>query len=89
MLVIDVADLSGFEDIKTINSITDVTQIVNSATLTAAGVVAPHDPGSVTASMLAKMLQYSRYLDIDLNLHSNTITQHMVHLALVQKCPQN
>lgn len=43
---------------------TDVTHKIDTVSLTAAGVIAPHDPGSVTAGMLAKMLQYSRYLDI-------------------------
>ena len=51
-------------DIQAINSITDVTDTFDSTSLTAASVVAPQDPGSVTAGMLTKMLQYLRYLDI-------------------------
>lgn len=51
-------------DIETINSITNITDAFDSATLTAASLIAPQDPGSVSAGMLTKMLQYLRYLDI-------------------------
>ena len=57
-------DISGLSAAKTISSITDATHKVDSATLTAASMLSSHDPGSVTASTLAKMLQYIRYIDI-------------------------
>ena len=52
------------DEAKTISSITDTTDTIDSIGLKAAGIIAPSDPGSVTASMLAKMLQYIRYLDL-------------------------
>lgn len=51
-------------DIGTINSITNVTDTFNSATLTVATVIIPQDPGSASAGMLTKMLQYLRFLNI-------------------------
>ena len=51
-------------DIETINSITNVTDTFDTATLTVASIIAPQDPGSMSAGMLTKMLQYLRFLDI-------------------------
>lgn len=56
--------MSGLSSAETIGSVTDTTGKSSSVSLAVASVASPTDPGSVTASMLAKMLQYIKYINL-------------------------